>query len=211
MISALTYMAVIGMILLCAGWVLLLLPITLATSVAQKWRSGSIIAMIVIGFCCLIAFGVYERFFARKCFLPFHLLVDRTVLGTCLCAGTLFISFYCWDSYFNYYLRVVHDLSIKDAGYVSNIYNIGSCFWAIVIGFLVPLTGRYKWMALLAVPLQILGTGLLIYFRQPGWGIGYVVMCQIFIAFSGGTLVVLEEVILALQPHKRRRCSNNQM
>lgn len=34
----------------------------------------------------------------------------------------------------------------------------------------------------------------MIYFRQPGQHIGYVVMCQIFIAFAGGTLVVTNEI-----------------
>lgn len=57
-------------------------------------------------------------------------------------------------------------------------------------------------MAFAAVPVQMLGTGLMIYFRQPGMGIGYVVMCQIFIAFSGGTLVICEEMaVMAAAAH----------
>lgn len=184
------------MILLCAGWALLLLPLSLATYQTAKWRSASIIAMLVVGFCCLVGFGIHERFFAKKSFLPFRLLLDRTVIGSCLLSGTLWISFYCWDAYFTSYLQVAHNLSISDAGYVANIYNIGSCFFAIVVGFLVKWSGRFKWLALCAVPLQILGTGLMIHFRQPTQGIGYVVMCQIFIAFSGGTLVVTEELAI---------------
>lgn len=35
----------------------------------------------------------------------------------------------------------------------------------------------------------MMGTGLMIHFRQPGVSPGYVVMCQIFIAYAGGTLV----------------------
>ena len=192
----LTEFVVIGMILLIAGWALLLLPLSLATYQSSKWRSASIIAMFVIGFCCLVAFGIHERFFARKSFLPFHFLIDRTVIGSCLTAGTLFISFYCWDLYFSSFLQVVYNLSIEEAGYVANIYNIGSCFWGIVVGLLIPLTGRFKWLALCAAPLQILGTGLMIYFRQPDKALGYVIMCQIFIAFSGGTLVVTQQVAI---------------
>ncbi|KKY13036.1 putative siderophore iron transporter mirb [Diplodia seriata] len=41
---------------------------------------------------------------------------------------------------------------------------------------------------------MILGTGLMCHFRSDGWPIGYVVMCQIFIAFSGGTAVICEEI-----------------
>lgn len=152
--------------------------------------------MLVIGFCCLVAFFVHERFFARKSFLPFHLLTDRTVIGSCLTAASLFVSFYCWNLYFTSFLQVVFDLSISDAGYVAQIYNIGSCFWSIVVGLLIPATGRFKWLAICAVPLQILGTGLMIYFRQPGQPLGYVIMCQIFIAFSGGTIVVTQQIAI---------------
>jgi hypothetical protein len=184
------------MILLIAGWALLLLPLSLANYAALGWRSASIIAMLVIGFCCLVAFAIHERFFARKPFLPFHYLTDRSVIGSCLCAATLFISFYCWDLYFQSFLQVVYNLSITDAGYVYRIYSLGSCFWGIVVGLLIPATGRFKWLACCAVPVQILGTGLMIYFRQAHSPLGYVIMCQIFIAFSGGTLVICQEIAI---------------
>ena len=186
----------IGMILLIAAWSLLLLPLNLANTLGSSWASSEVIAMLVIGFLCLIAFGVHERFFARRPFLPFHLLLDRTVVGACLLAGTLFCSFYCWDLYLSSYLQVVYNLSIQDAGYVYNIYNIGSCFWGVVVGLLIPATNHFKWLAMCAVPLQILGTGLMIHFRQPHQGLGLMIMCQIFIAISGGTLVVTEQVAI---------------
>ncbi|KAK5173924.1 uncharacterized protein LTR77_002605 [Saxophila tyrrhenica] len=185
-----------GMILIIAGWSLLLLPFSLASSSANEWQSASIIAMLVIGFCLLVIFVIWERFFATKSFLPFKLLTDRTVIGSCLTAGTLFISFYCWDVYFSSYMQVVFDLSIADAGYVYNIYSIGSCFWSIVVGLLIPASGRFKWLALCAIPLMILGTGLMIHFRQPHHSIGYVIMCQIFIAFAGGTIVICQQVAI---------------
>lgn len=152
--------------------------------------------MIVVGFCLLVAFGIWEKFFAKKAFLPFHYLHDRTVLGSCFLPLTTWISFYCWDGYFNPYLQTVHRLSVADAGYVYNIYNIGSCFWALVVGLLIRYTGRFKWLAMAAVPFEILGTGLMIHFRGSSYHIGYVVMTQIFIAFAGGTLVICQEMAI---------------
>lgn len=52
-----------------------------------------IISMMVIGGVCLFAFPVWERFFSRKTFIPFFLLTDRSVIGACLLAMFLFISF----------------------------------------------------------------------------------------------------------------------
>jgi hypothetical protein len=86
-------MSALGMILIIAAFSLFLLPFSLASYKADKWKSGSIISMIVIGGCCFIAFVIWERYFARVCLAPFHLLVDRTVLGSCILSGTLFLSF----------------------------------------------------------------------------------------------------------------------
>jgi len=41
---------------------------------------------------------------------------------------------------------------------------------------------------------MLLGAGLMIHFRSADFGIGYLVMCQIFIAFGGGTLVIGEDM-----------------
>jgi MFS family permease len=97
----------------------------------------------------------------------------------------------------------VHNLSISDAGYVSNIYSIGSCFWGVVLAILIRLLGRFKWLAMSMLCLEALGVGLMIHFRQPSQGIGYVIMCQIFIAFGGGSLVICEEMaVMAAAPHQ---------
>ena len=160
--------------------------------------------MIVIGGLLLILFAVYEKLWAPKTFIPFPLLTDRTVIGACILAATLFVSYYCWDSYFSSYLQVVHGLSITQASYVSNIYTVGSSLFGLVVGVLIRLSGRFKWLALyFGLPLQILGIGLMIYFRQPEWNIGLIIMCQIFIAFSGGTLVICEQMaVMAASKHQ---------
>ena len=160
--------------------------------------------MIIFGGAFIILFAVYEKFWALKTFIPFSLLTDRTVLGACILSGTLFVSFYCWDTYLTSYLQVVHNLSITESSYVGNIYTVGSSLFGLIVGLLIRVSGRFKWLALyFALPLQMLGIGLMIYFRQPGWGIGYIIMCQIFIAFSGGTLVICSEMaVMAASRHE---------
>jgi len=191
-----------GMVILLAGLVLFLLPFNIAATETNGWGSHDIIAMIVVGIVLLIFFPFYEKFITPKPFIPWGLLINRTVGGAALTIFSLYISFYCWDLYFSSFLQVVYRLSLTDAGYVANIYNIGSCFWGVIVGLLLRYTNRYKWIAIIFVPIYILGSGLMIYFRRPDSHVGYIIMCQIFIAFSGGTLVTCHEVAaLAASSH----------
>ncbi|EEP79682.1 predicted protein [Uncinocarpus reesii 1704] len=195
---------VVGMILVIAAFALILLPLSMASYQNAKWKSPAIISMLVIGGCCLVAFVIWERFGARVCLAPFHLLVDGTVVGACLVTGTVFLSFYCWDMYFLSYLQVVHNQTIRNAGYIANIYSVGTCVWSIATGGIIRATGRFKHLALAAIPLQILGVGLMIFCRRPGTHVGFVILCQILIALSGGTLVICEQIaIMAAVSHSQ--------
>ena len=49
--------------------------------------------MFVFGGILLALFPIYEKFLAKKSFIPFNLLTDRSVVGACLLAMMLFISF----------------------------------------------------------------------------------------------------------------------
>lgn len=107
----------------------------------------------------------------------------------------LFVEFYLWNNYFASFLPVVVGTTTTETGYIGNIYSIGSCTWSFVAGIILYKTGGFKWQALLfGWPVTTLGCGLMIYFRQPGVNVGYIVMCQIFIAIGGGTLVICEQV-----------------
>lgn len=112
-------------------------------------------------------------------------------------AASLYAAWYVWDSYFYSFCIVVWNLSVTKANYIGNIYTIGSCLWALVMGVVIRYQGRLKWTALyFGVPVTILGVGLMIHFRQPDMNIGYAVMSQIFIAFGGGTLVMCEQMTI---------------
>lgn len=195
---------VIGVLLVCMGFVLLLLPMSLAYYQRNTWKSATVISMLVVGAVSLISFVLYEKFLSRKCFIPFDLILDRTIIGACGLSASIFISFYCWDAYYHSYVQVVHNQSIRNAGYIYNIYSIGSCFFAVLVGLFIKFTMRFKYLALcFGLPLYVMATGLMIHFRQSHVDIGYVVMCQIFIAFAGGTLVICEQLaVMAVAKHQ---------
>ncbi|KAI1408055.1 putative siderochrome-iron transporter [Hypoxylon sp. FL1857] len=193
---------VIGMVLIVAGFSLVILPLTLATYQTDKWRSAAIVTMIILGGCSLIAFGIWEKYFAKVTLVSFHLLWDRTVMGACIMSGVMFVASRCWGSYFQSHLQVVFGLSIKDAGWIGNIYNLGSCSWSFAVGYLIRVTNRYKWLALIAAPLLVMSAGLMIKYRMPGTPLGLVAMCQVLETIGASTLVVTEKIaIMAAAEH----------
>lgn len=195
----------LGLIMICGGLSLFLLPFSLYSYQADGWRSPMIICMLVFGIVLLIIFGVYERFFAPKSFLPMGLLFNRTVFGSCVYAALAFISYYIWNSFFMSFLIVVNDQSVTHASYIANIYSIGACFWSVIVGLLIKASGRFKWLALyFGVPISVLGVALMVVFRQPSVNVGYIIMCQIFIAFGGGTTVICQQMAaMAATDHQR--------
>lgn len=80
------------MILMTAGWSLLLLPFNLVDTAPQGWETGYIIAMIVLGVACLGGFAAWEKWYSPVPYFPVKFLKDRTVLGACLLYGVMFTS-----------------------------------------------------------------------------------------------------------------------
>lgn len=187
----------IGILILAGGMALFLLPLSLYSYQGREWESPMIIAMLVVGLVLLAVFPLYEKFLAPVKFIPVHLLGDRTVLLAGIMMFFVFFNSSIWGSYFNSMLMVVWDQGVTKATYISNIYRVGSCFSALIIGVLIRWSGRFKWVATwFALPLMILGVGLLIHFRLPDQSIGLVIMTQIFIAFAGGPIVIAAEMAM---------------
>ncbi|KAK4222467.1 putative siderophore iron transporter [Podospora fimiseda] len=186
-----------GLLLLAAGMAMVLLPLSIYTYQEKEWRSPLIICLLIFGGLLVIAFIVYEKFFAPVNFIPLDMLKRRNVLIPGLTLTLVFANAMIWGTYFTSMSMVAWNLTITEATYISNIYRTGSCLAAIPIGYLIRRTRRFKWAAAYySLPLMTLGVGLLIHFRQPTVNIGYVAMTQIFIAFAGGPIVVAAELAM---------------
>lgn len=182
---------VIGAILLMAAFVLFLLPFALVSYGRATYDSATFIAMVIFGVLLFPVFAAWEKWFARTHFVRWELFRQRTVLGACCMAALSFFSFYSWDLNFYSFVLVVYNLNFSNTGYMTQIYNVGSCFWGVVFGLWVRYTKHFKYTVLFfGLPLMILGAGLMIHFRGQDADIGYIIMCQIFIAFGGGTIVI---------------------
>lgn len=179
------------------------LPFDIASAAPDGWATGYIIAMLVVGFVMLWVFAAYETFLAPVPMFNLVLLSNRTVIGACLLDATYQVSYYCWENYFTSFLRVVNNLSIAEAGYVNNTFDVVSGVLLLGVGAVIRSTGRFKWTLYVAVPLYVLAQGLMIYFRRPDQSIGYIVMCQIFISIGGSVFIIVQQIaILAAVDHQ---------
>ncbi|RYP39876.1 hypothetical protein DL767_001995 [Monosporascus sp. MG133] len=178
---------IMGITLITAAFALILLPFSISPYAPNGWASGYIIAMEVLGIVLLPAFCLWERFVAPVQFLPWKYLRERTIIGSCLLYAVMFVSTFCWNSYFSSYLQVVHRLSITTANYVLNSYSLTSAFISPFVGM---ATGRFKWAAYVGVPLMLLGTALLIPFRQPSTHVGLLTMTQVLVGLGAAFFTV---------------------
>lgn len=80
---------VFGLLLICVGFSLILIPLTIGAN--ASWHDPSILAMLVFGALCIIGFPFWERSktLAPRAFFPRALAKNRTVI-----AGLAFAFFY---------------------------------------------------------------------------------------------------------------------
>ena len=193
-----------GLLLIISGLALFLLPFSIYSYQHQQWRSPMILGFLFAGVGFIIAFGVYEKFGAPKTFIPFSLLTDRTVLGSCIASGALFVSFNVWENFYPSFLQVVTGVTMAQSGYIISIFSIGSCFFSFVVGALVRWTGRFKWIAVyFGVPATVVGVVMLVFFRFATTPVALIIVAQIIIACAGGAMVICDQMaLMATVPHE---------
>lgn len=188
---------VMGLLLVSAGIAFLLLPFNLYAMQAKSWSSPLIIIFLVLAVVFLIAAGIWETYFAKITFVPWKLMSDRMVAGACLLGFALFLSNMCWGLYLSSILQVNNNMSVTTASYVVQMYTVVGFGFAIGVGALISRTGIFKSITLyFAIPLTLLGAGLLIFFRQPNGHPGYIIMCQLFTSIGGGTIMITDEIAI---------------
>lgn len=195
---------ILGILLAAGGLALFLLSFALYSYQKEQWKSPLIICFIIFGGLLIIAFTMWEKYLAPVTFIPWHLIANRTVFFTYAMVVVIYCAWYIWDSYFYSLLIVVFRQTVTHATYIGNIYTVGATVCSLIMGVIIRFNGHLKWQALyFGVPLTLLGVGLMIHFRQPDQDVGYIVMCQIFVAFGGGILVICEQMtVMAVSAHQ---------
>ncbi|KAK4984267.1 hypothetical protein LTR50_006714 [Elasticomyces elasticus] len=184
---------VFGLLLLSAAIALILIPLTLAASAKRGWSNPSIIAMIVVGCLCMLAFPSWERSkkLAPRAFFPRDLFRNRTVLAGTGIAFFYFMAFYLSVyPYFYSYLLVTQGKSVTAAGHITQTFTFTASVTSIVISVIIKYTKRYKYFVTLGSCIYLMGIGLMIRYRTEGASTVALVGCQIAVGIGGGMLNV---------------------
>ncbi|XRM36502.1 hypothetical protein ABZX51_000001 [Aspergillus tubingensis] len=182
---------IIGGALLMAAFIFILLPFSLQTYGYTGYSSATFIAMIIIDLLLFPIFALWEAYFAHTNFIRWELFRKHTVLGAYVLSAIIFFSYTTWDQYFYYYTQVVYNLNTSQTGYMTQIYSVGSTIWTVLFKVWIRRTKYFKHMYLFfGAPLLLLSSTLMIHFRSAQSSIGYLIISQIFIAVSSGTLVI---------------------
>ncbi|KLJ08032.1 MFS transporter, SIT family, siderophore-iron:H+ symporter [Blastomyces silverae] len=178
---------VIGIILLIAVFALILVPFTLAGGVETQWSKAKVIAPLVIGFCCIPAFVLWEKN-CKHPMIPFKLLKDRAVWAALGLAVMLNTAWYLQGDFLYTVLIVAFDESIKSATRITSLYSFASVITGCIAGLLVMKIRRLKALIISGTLLFIVAFGLLIYFRGGTGGANHsgIIGAQILLGIAGG-------------------------
>lgn len=199
-----------GLLLLSAAFSLILIPCTLAQRAKGGWNNGSMVAMVVVGCMCLVAFPLWEssRRLAPRPFLSLRLLKNRTVVAGCavgffyfgklltiigrrFCMLTGAAVFYTSiQPYFYSYLQVVQNDSITAAGHITQTFTFTSTVSSVVTGLLIKYTHRYKYFITAGAAIYLLGVGIMIRYRVQSSCTAQIVGTQIAVGIGGGMVNV---------------------
>ncbi|KAK4898652.1 hypothetical protein LTR27_003824 [Elasticomyces elasticus] len=176
-----------GLALLCAGFSLILIPLTIGAG--ASWNNPSILTMLAIGGICLVAFPFWERSktLAPRAFFPRALFENRTVLAGLAFAFFYFSAFYLSVyPYFQSYLLVVHDLSVSSAGHIVQIFTFSATITSILASLVIKYTKRYRQLVTAGTCVYVTGLILMVFYRTQVSSLTAIMGAQLLIGIGGG-------------------------
>ncbi|KLU87323.1 siderophore iron transporter mirC, partial [Magnaporthiopsis poae ATCC 64411] len=184
---------VVGILLLSAAFALILIPLTIASKQEGGYSNPSIVAMLVVGVVCFVAFPFWEAS-SRVCphpLIPLSLLRSKTFCAGCGIGFFYFMVFYMsHQPYFYSYLLVVQGIDIPAAGRISQTFSFTSTVTSILVSVAIRYTRHYKYFVTTGALIYLTGIGLMIRYRSMDTTVSPLVGTQICVGVGGGMLNV---------------------
>ncbi|CAI7603243.1 unnamed protein product [Penicillium pancosmium] len=192
-----------GLILLGFGWSLLLLPFSLKTYADGGWKNPSMIAMMAVGGILLIAYVVYEIFWARVPSAPRRLVFNKTFVMAVIIDSTYMLAGNLRGLYWSSYVYIAKPWSYQDWVYYGNTMTLALCIAGPFVGLLQRWTHRYKAIQITGLCIKIIGIGTMLQGDMATDNTAAMVLSMILVGFGGSMSVVGSRVASeASVPHQ---------
>ncbi|GAA5980726.1 hypothetical protein JCM10908_001752 [Rhodotorula pacifica] len=178
----------IGLLLLVAGFGMLLTIVTIANGRGSHWSDDHCIALLTCGGFLVICFVLWERFGARHPLIPFGLLKNRTVIACFVIAVVHPIAGGVIGSYFYTYVLVAANETTLSARRITSLASFTSTLTAATMGLAVRYIRYLKPIIIFGFCIEVLSFGLMIRYRGSGATTGDLAAVQVIRGIGVGSI-----------------------
>ena len=175
----------IGLLLMVVSLGCLLVPLTLAGGVSEKWKQGNIIAPIVVGCVLIPVFCIWECF-AKDPIIPFTLMKDRGIWSAGL-ISFLFDFVFAVEANLLYTVLVVAvNESQKSATRITSLGSFASTVCGGLFGLVIVYIRRLKGFVIFGCSLWMVAMGLMYHYRSTLSAHGGIIGGQVVMGIGTG-------------------------
>ncbi|KAF7195112.1 Siderophore iron transporter 3 [Pseudocercospora fuligena] len=153
----------VGLILLCGGFAMVLLPVTRLSSTdgGGSWRAPWVIALIATGTCMIIWFVGHERYHAKHPVVPLRYFRQTGIVFTWLLSMFDSVAFAATHTYLFPWSVAAHNYTAKKALYLTYTNGVTTCLVGLLAGVVMYRMRSYKRMAIIASIIRLIGYALM--------------------------------------------------
>ncbi|KND86480.1 Siderophore iron transporter mirC [Tolypocladium ophioglossoides CBS 100239] len=185
----------LGLFCFSGGFLLLLLPLTIAEKAPNGYGSGYIIAMFVLGGSLLLAWPLVELRSPRPLvrLRSFFANPDVVVPGAILFVDQFSVALTMTPAY--QWISITHGWGPGGATYFLYTQSLCLVIFGILAGFAATYTGRYKHVCIAGACIRIIGLGLMMKYRGADASTFQVVIPQVLMGLGGGLMTANVTVV----------------
>lgn len=169
----------LGLIVMGFGWALLLLPFSLQPYAQGGWSNPSLIAMFVVGPVLLIAFSIYEIFWAPVPLMPRRILYNKTFITSVVINFIYMLADGIRSQYLSSIVLVGKNWSYQNWTYFNNTITVSLCFFGVIAGIHYRIVQRYKYLNSMGIFIRMIAYCIPLRSKGTMADTASFVMCQI--------------------------------